>query len=432
MREIGAGSLYTLVAAYSQQHAAEVAEMLEGVPLDETVRVLRGLPPNRAAAVFRELSVEQAGRALSVMEGELTGVVLRQADAGHIAALMSQLDQTARRRVSEQLSPAEAEQLKVILESEPDTAGRLLDSSVLTVSDETTVDEAVARLRKAGNKASDSMYVVSEDRVFAGVVPLSHLARAASTQRMSEISSRHEMVVGPAASRGELLSLLDGLGVTEVPVVDAHGRLLGVVRAKRLRDRDEEQARNSMLHTLDRKREERADTGFLKAIRLRMPWLGAHLLAAATASAIIALFPDSAPGTLGFVALLPVIWFVTLRAGTQALNVSLRGLSLGAIAADDWAQRVKKELSVGFGLGVLVVAVTGPAAFLWESSRPLALPFALSLLVSIPLSAAVGGVVPLAVLGFGKQPLKPSAVIMAAFSASGIGLFLLAATILSS
>ena len=433
MREIEPESVFALVAAYSEQHAPEVARMIEAVPADEALRILRGLPEDAAAAVFRELSVEAASRVLSRMDGALTQAVLRESDTGHLAALMSLLDQHARQRVWEQLSPAETEQLKTVLESEPDTAGTLLDSSVLTVSTDTTADEALARLRKATNgNHSDFLYVVSRDRVFEGVIPLSRLARAAGSQRMAEICSPRETVAGPATSRGELLSLLDGLGVSEIPVVEGNGRFLGVVRSKDLRDREEEQARHSMRHTLDRRLEERADTGVLKAIRLRAPWLGAHLLAAAAASLIIGMFPGSLSSEFAFAALLPVVLLVTLRAGTQALNVSVRGLSLGAIATDDWVQRLTKELSVGLGLGILIAAVAGSAAYLWEPSRLRALPLAFSLIVSIPLSAAVGGVAPLAVLGFGKQPLKPASVAVAAFSAvAGSGSFLLAARFFS-
>ncbi len=246
---------------------------------------------------------------------------------------------------------------------------------------------------------------------------------------MEDISSPSQTVVGPAVSRGELLSLLDQLGVAEIPVVGSEGQFLGVVLATRLRDRDEEQARSSMLRTLNRKLEERADTSLLRSIRIRGPWLAAHLLAAATASLLVGLLQSSGASApdVSILAGLPVVLLMTLRAGTQALNVSLRGLTLGAIASDDWAQRLTKEIGVGLCFGVVTALVAAPAAYLWEPMRAATLPLALSLLVSILLSTSVGGVAPLVVLRFGKQPLKPAALAVAAFSAIvGIASLLLA------
>lgn len=428
-REIEAASVYGLITAYSEEHPTEVAEMLETVPADEAYRVLQSLPAKRAAAVFREIDIDDAARLLSRMEGALTQAVVRQVDAGHMAALMARLDQDARRRVWKQLNAAETEQLKTVLEAEPDTAGALLDSSVSTVETDTTVDQALARVRRAGAKASEFLYVVDTNRVLKGVVSLGRLARSAGSRRMADISSPNQTVVGAAVSRGELLSVLDQLGVAEIPVVGSNGQFLGVVLAARLRDRDEEQARSSMLRTLNRKLEERADTPLPRSIRIRGPWLVAHLLVGVAVAVLIALLQTSSASTpdISVLAALPVVLLLALRVGTQALNVSLRGLTLGAIAADDWAQRLTKELSVGLCLGILITLVATPAAYLWEPMRTAALALAFSLLVSIPLSTSVGGVAPLIVLRFGKQPLKPAALAVAAFSAIvGIASLLLA------
>ena len=418
-REIEAASVYALITAYSEQHPTEVAEMLEAVPADEAYRVLQGLPASRAAAVFREIDTEIAARLLSRMEGDLTQTVVQQVEAGHMAALMARLDQDTRRRVWKQLNPAETEQLKTILEAEPDTAGALLDSSVSTVETDTTADQALAKVRKAGDGASEFLYVVDANRILKGVVSLGRLARSAGNARMADISSPSQTVVGPAVSRGELLSLLDQLGVTEIPVVGAQGQFLGVVLAARLRDRDEEQARSSMRRTLNRKLEERADTRLSRSIRIRAPWLAAHLLVAAAASLLVGVLSAPTPSApiVSILVTLPAVVLVALRAGIQALNVSLRGLTLGAIASDDSMQRLTKELGVGLTLGIVTGLFLGSAAYLWEPTRAAALPLALSLILSVPISTSVGGVAPLVLLRFGKQPLKPAAVAVAAFAA---------------
>ena len=117
-------------------------------------------------------------------------------------------------------------------------------------------------------------------------------------------------------------------------------------------------------------------------------------------------FADLVARNILLAVLLPLVIVLAQRAGFQAVNVCLEGLSLGAIAPDDWRLQLTKEIKLGVLAGAVCGALFAAAVYLGTNSQPIALSLAAACAAAIPAAMAAGGLAPLVFLALGQRPAK--------------------------
>jgi len=129
------------------------------------------------------------------------------------------------------MAPEEAQDVKELLKYPEGTAGSVMTTEFVALPDGLTAEQTLQRLRHLAPGAEQIYYFYVEDAAhrLVGVLPLRALIVAPPDQRIAEIMTRRVVTltaeddletVGAALTRYDLLAL---------PVVDANGRLIGVV-----------------------------------------------------------------------------------------------------------------------------------------------------------------------------------------------------------
>ena len=165
-------------------------------------------------------------------------------------------------------------------------------------------------------------------------------------------------------------------------------------------------------------KEEHVATSWWRSIRMRHPWLQVNLLTAFVAAAVVGLFQGTIDRLLILTIFLPVLAGQSGNTGSQALAITLRGLTLGDLKSGKEAALIRKEAFLGLfnGAAVGVVAAAGMylVARLEElpNAAMLSMVVLLAMIGSCIISGICGAVVPLILKQFGADPVTASSIFL--------------------
>ena len=217
----------------ARMHPADIAQLIADLGYRQSEEVVAALDEPTAADVVENLPSELQGAVLTTLSEEKAGDILDEMDPDIAADILAELPADEAQDLLEAMEPDEAADVTRLLEYAPDTAGGLMTTEYLAVPAALTVAEAIDRLRQeeALPDVIPYLYAVEADDVptLLGVVKLRDLLLARPDQRIGELMSTDVLSVPadePAKEAAEQLAHYDLLAL---PVVDADGRLLGVI-----------------------------------------------------------------------------------------------------------------------------------------------------------------------------------------------------------
>ena len=388
------------VRLLERQNPADIGEILARYPVSSTVPVWERLSPDIAIRVLETLNEIQS------LE------VLRNIDPTRSAAMLAMRDEDARDRFLPLLPENEADELRAILAYPPDSAGALMDPRVMLLRADTTVREVLARIRSLRRRATRRLFIVDSDNRLEGQVDIQDVATASAATRLEDIQHPVSAVVNAVAPREEVVEILEQYKLTDLPVVDAEGRLIGVVRYRNLVAAAEDEASVALQTRVGVSKDERALSKVSFAVRKRLPWLQINLLTAFLAAAVVGLFESTIAKYTALAVLLPVVAGQSGNTGAQALAVTMRGLALREIRIRQWPRVLFKEASTAFWNGLAVAATTALGVWIWSTSMGLAGVIGVSMILSMVIAGISGAAIPLLLTAAKQDPAQSSSIVL--------------------
>jgi magnesium transporter len=221
--------------------------------------------------------------------------------------------------------------------------------------------------------------------------------------------------------------------ITDLPVVDIAGRLIGIIRYDALMAAVRQESSVDMVTMVGASRDERALSNVSFVVRKRLPWLSINLLTAFLAAAVVGLFESTIAQFTALAVLLPVVAGQSGNTGAQALAVTMRGLALREIGTSQWFQVARKEIGAAFFNGIAIALLTSSGVLVWSSSWGLALVIGTSMVIAMLAAAIAGVVIPTTLSSLGQDPAQSSSIILTTVTdVVGFFAFLGIATLLSS
>lgn len=154
----------------------EIAHELESLNRDEIVSFLTTSTKSVAQNVFFELSQYIIVDIFPLIEDELFVKIFAKADTHKSARVLSSLNRNDVDKKLELLPRLTSREIKGLLEYDENTAGFIMESLLVTFSKEETVELAVEKLRKIGDKKILTIYIVDDEKKLIGRVPVNYLA----------------------------------------------------------------------------------------------------------------------------------------------------------------------------------------------------------------------------------------------------------------
>jgi magnesium transporter len=405
-------AIHALQQDLIEEHPEDAVRLLEGQTPTEVAEILSRYPATLTAPVWERLSPDIGAHTLEALSEPQAIAVLRQIDPTRTAAMLAMRDDEVRERFIKLLPEAEANELRSILAYPADSAGALMDPRVLLLRGETTVREALARIRSLRRRATRRLFIVDKDNRLEGQVDIQDVATATATTRLEEIQRPVQAVVNAVAPREEVVDILEQYKLTDLPVVDADGRLIGAVRYRNLVAAAEDEATVAMQTMVGVSKDERALSSVPFAVRKRLPWLQVNLVTAFLAAAVVGLFESTIAQYTALAVLLPVVAGQSGNTGAQALAVTMRGLALREIRIRQWPRVVFKEASTAFWNGLAVAATTAVGVWIWSASTGLAGVIGVSMILSMVIAGMSGAAIPLVLTAARQDPAQSSSIVL--------------------
>ena len=413
---LAAGDAKGLRESLQALAATEVARSVSRLENEERARLLALLEPTDAAEVIAEVTETQAVDLLGELTPAETAAIVDELRSDQQVDLLTELDDTYSEAVLREMSVDEAADVRSRLDYAPDTAGGLMVTEYLVYAEDLTVADVVDDLRRHGETYSDYniqyAYVVTRDGYLRGVLPMRSLLLAARERLLARLMIADPLRVEVTAELDELVEFFEDHGFLGVPVVDG-GRLVGVVHRREVQAAHEHEMDHTYLASsgIVGGEEFRSMPLWTRA-RRRLSWLSVNILLNIIAASVIAAYQDTLAAVIALAVFLPIISDMSGCSGNQAVAVSIRELTLGLVKPGEIFRVLFGELRVGMLNGLVLGLLLGAVAFLWQGNAWLGLVVGLALMLNTMVAVSIGGLVPLVLRRFGKDPALASGPIL--------------------
>ncbi len=411
----------TLAEAIGDLDLAEQAELLPQLEWAEAADVLEYLDEDEAAEIARQLPVETLSEVLNEMEPDEAADILLDLDAAQAEAVLDTMVE------------AKADLVRPLLKHDDDTAGGRMTTKMPILRRWMSVNQAIAYLRHRSIDDDDHyyLYVVDRDQKLIGIVGLRELIISPSTVTIGTIMDRDVIQVSVDTDQRECAQLISRYELFSLPVVDASGRLVGVITHDDLVEVIEDEATEDLYGLANVSTDSDLDVFSPTSvmIRKRLPWLFLNLCTAFFASFVISRFE----ATIAEVAVLAVFQSIVAglggNSGTQTLAIIIRGIALGQLELRQSRNTVLREIGLAIVHGICIGLCVGLIAWLWKGIPMLGVVISLAVIGNFIIAAAAGTLVPLTLRKLGMDPALASSIFLTATTDSlGFAFFLGLAT----
>jgi len=384
-----------LLAELRQLHPADLADRLQRLSLEEAQQILPELPSALAARALAELEPDRQRDILIVLPVKKLSPLLAELPANLVADLVPALPPAVRRMAFDSLPAENRQRVQALLRYAPDTVGGIMNDRFISLLDEMTVDQVRELLRAHAEEERTEdvayLYVTDAGQHLVGIVSLRDLVFRRSDRCMREIMNRDVKSVRVNDDQEKVAQQFEHYHYLGLPVLDAEGRIVGVVKASDAMEIVAREATEDMQLMVGLSGEERSLTPWQKSIGRRLPWLCINLATAFAAGAVVSLFESTIAKWTALAIFLPIVAGQGGNAGMQTLTVIVRDMALGELSPGDGRKALFKEAILGLFNGVAIGLLVGVVAYFWQGSLLLGAVVGVAMLLNL-LAAALSGV----------------------------------------
>lgn len=405
-------------AATSSNVRGALEGLISGYHPMDIAYAMRELEPDEREAVFALLDTDEAGIVLEEVDddigADLAGATPDEELAEIIDAMppdvgsdvVNLLDDERRHRVLERIPEDEALELRQLLQFPEDVAGGVMTSDLLMAPSDLTASDVIQHLRNHDipTDALSYLYVIDDDRRLLGVITLPELVTAPGTARLADFMVPDPVSVSPDTDREEVVRLVDKYDLLGLPVVDEHGRLIGMVTVDDVIDAIQEEHTEDVSQFAGTSAEALVSASSVRVARLRLPWLLVCLLGTFLSATVIRLFTGSLEAALGLAAFIPVISAMSGNSGLQAATVVVRGMALGVVDPDRIWRMLGREAMTAVVIGLVCGVIAGGIGALFMQNPGFGPVVAVSMTLAIVWACLVGTVIPFIFARLGIDP----------------------------
>ncbi len=350
---------------------------------------------------------------LEQLDSKEIAAAAHELEADDAAFILEELPEDERREVLAELPADERADIERALSYPEDSAGRLMQRSLVKVPQSWSVGQVIDYCREAGDLPEDvyDLFVIDRSGRLRGSVPLGRMLRSKRPVPIRDIVDPDIPSVPVTADQAEVAHLFRDQNLVSCPVVDSKGRLLGVIMVDDVVDVIDEEAEEDLLK-MGGVGTDDMHANTVRTVRLRGVWLAVNLLTAVIASLVIGQFEDAIEKIVVLAVLMPIVASMGGNAGTQTVTVAVRALAMGELTPANALRFIGKEFAVGGLNGIIFATLMATAVVLWYHDWRLGAVIGAAMICNLLAASLAGTLIPIGLQKFGVDPAVSSTVFL--------------------
>jgi magnesium transporter len=424
-----------LKRAMDAAHPADVAEALERLSGPERRRAFNALEVPLRAEVVNEFSTGVARQVLETHSIEDIAAILDELPMDEAARIIS-VFRKRRKAILAAMNTRHARDVRQLLTYPAESAGQMMTEQFARLSPQLTAQQAIARIRKMNPDVETltNLYIVDRKNHLLGVVSLREVVVAPPRRKLKDLMNDEVISVLPEADREDVARLLSRYDFLAMPVVDANGKMLGVITADDVIDVLAAENAEDLLK-FGAVGDGRDDEPYFSVplqtvVRRRVGWLLLLFVAGTLTGSVLRYFEQELAAVVALSFFIPLLIGTGGNTGAQTVSTLIRGLATGEVQMKDIWRVLQREVVSGLLLGSILGIVAYGRALMWNPDTGLALAVGLGVLAICVWANSIAALIPLLAQRFKIDPATVSApLITTLVDATGLAIYLLIAKI---
>jgi magnesium transporter len=387
-------------------HAADIAEIIDELDLDEAKFIYSHLDEEQQADVLLELEEDVRERFVESLSAKEIANQLENLDSDDAADILGELSLDRQLEIIGEMDEEDAASIVDLLNYDEDSAGGLMQKEYIKAKEEWPVNRCVIELRRQAEEVEKvyTIYVVDKSEHLVGVLSLKSLLFSSPKTLIKDLYQEENIISVPTSMPSEEVArIMDKYDLVSIPVVDLQKKLVGRITIDDIVDVIREEAEKDFQMASGISENVEAGASIWRLSRARLPWLFIGMFGGILGAQVIGNFELEIGQIPALAFFIPLVAAMGGNVGVQSSAVVVQSLANGTNQFSSILARVKKEALLGllnaFICSVVIFLIT------WLLETPLlGLTVSLALFTVIIIAAILGTLIPLVLDKYGVDP----------------------------
>lgn len=401
--------LAKLKESLMEENPVDIAELLEDLTKEQSLKIFRILPKDTSAEVFSYLSSEKQQEIVENITDEEIRHIIDEMFIDDTVDFIEEMPANIVDKILQNTSPDTRQLINQFLKYPENSAGSVMTVEYVSLKSGMNIGQALNHIKKVGidNETIDICYIIDNQRKLVGFISLKSLiflddilplVDAMETNVISAITTDDQEFIASQFRKYDL---------TSMPVVDNEGRLVGIITIDDVVDViDQENTEDfQKMAAMNPSDEEYLKESVFSLAKHRIIWLLVLMISATATGIIIRRYEEILQSVVILAAFIPMLMDTGGNAGSQSSTLIIRGIALGEIQLTDIGKILWKEFRVSLIVGVALAFVNFLRIyFIDRAGLTISLVVCASLLFTVVIAKVVGGVLPIMAKAFKLDP----------------------------
>lgn len=415
-------------------YPGDIAYILNALPDEQVDYVFSLLPPEIAGEVMLELDDHHRTRLLESLSHDKVTEMVTGLDSDDAADIVAELPDEQQDKILGTMEAEDSKDVQELLLYAPNTAGGIMAKEVATVHEKDTVKKAIQLVRRMAKEGTEvyNVYVVTDDGVLVGAVPIQQLLLNTPNRRMIKLVKEDPLKAPTDMDQEEVAKMFSRYDLVSLPVVDKTGRIVGRITVDDVVDVLQEEHEEDVARYTGSTANEYEQRSPAQVARLRLPWVLMTLSIQFIAGFVIHVFDATLSKVILLASFMPIISAISGNTGLQSAAVIVRGIATGSVdPKTGWSKAVKRQIQTTGIIGGVCGAILMAIGWVWHGTFLFGFAVGISMFLSVNISGFIGTSTPMLSHRLGFDPAITAGPFETALQdVLGITIFLTIATLL--
>ena len=426
MAEKISSSKYELIqeTIANPEFKSKLSNILKEMSANDLASLIQNSPPQERKIIWDSIELEYEGEVLGELDEQLRDELLKEMEPEEISLAISDLEvddlvdilQALPEKITNDvlalMNSRDRGRIENVIDFPEESAGGLMNTDVITVRAENTIELVSRYLRFLKNlpQNTDDIYVVTKNDEYLGILPITKILTSDQNMTVREVMDTEFEPISSELNEVDVYDLFKAKDLFSAPVVNDKNQLLGRITVDDIIEigADEVQEDFRALAQI----EEDVFSSPKKSIKNRIFWLSINLLTAIIAAASISLFADVFEKVVYAAVLMPIVASMGGIAATQTLGIYIRAEAMRKLNRKNFRYLFRREFIVSIVHGIFFSIFIFGITFFWFSDYNLAIAISIAMILNLIMAAVGGFLLPYILRKIGYDPAISGGVII--------------------